>query len=298
MQSSPASHHFPLRSKYSPQHPVLRHPQSLFFPYCEGQVSHPDKITGKIVFFYILIFKFLERIQEDKRFWTEWLQAFPEFNLLLIPSRIKLWCLIGQLIPYSVWTNPCTSPFSHCILSSFIWCIIKIVLQLSISITMITLAVSYGLDDGGSILGRDREQFFLFSSPSTPALGPNPTSHKLGAGGSSAGIKRPGREADHSPSSSAEMKNTWSYTSIPPYVFIVWRLIKQRDAASWRSTTLSTRPTLSFTFITISFLPKILSCLRHNLPFLSTKRKHHLFIPSGYTYKSFVFSANDAILVQ
>jgi len=32
MESSPASCHFlPLRSKYSPQHPVLRHPQSMFF---------------------------------------------------------------------------------------------------------------------------------------------------------------------------------------------------------------------------------------------------------------------------
>jgi len=33
MQSSPVSHHFlPLKSKYSPQHPVLKHPQSIFFP--------------------------------------------------------------------------------------------------------------------------------------------------------------------------------------------------------------------------------------------------------------------------
>ena len=31
----------------------------------------------------------------------------------------------------------------------------------------------------------------------------------------SLGIKWPGREADHSPSSSAEVKNEWSYTSIP-----------------------------------------------------------------------------------
>jgi hypothetical protein len=31
----------------------------------------------------------------------------------------------------------------------------------------------------------------------------------------SLGIMWPGREADHSPSSSAEVKNEWSYTSIP-----------------------------------------------------------------------------------
>jgi hypothetical protein len=36
MQSSPASHHvLPLRSKHSPQSPVLKHPLSMFFPTCE-----------------------------------------------------------------------------------------------------------------------------------------------------------------------------------------------------------------------------------------------------------------------
>jgi hypothetical protein len=36
MQSSPTSRHYlPLRSKYSPQHPVLRHPQSTLLPKCE-----------------------------------------------------------------------------------------------------------------------------------------------------------------------------------------------------------------------------------------------------------------------
>jgi hypothetical protein len=32
----------------------------------------------------------------------------------------------------------------------------------------------------------------------------------------SLGVKQPGREADHSPPSSAEGKNAWSYTSTPP----------------------------------------------------------------------------------
>jgi len=34
-------------------------------------------------------------------------------------------------------------------------------------------------------------------------------------GGSYPGAKRPGREADHSTPSSAEVKNVWSYTSTP-----------------------------------------------------------------------------------
>jgi hypothetical protein len=45
----------------------------------------------------------------------------------------------------------------------------------------------------------------------------------------SLGVKRPRREADHSPPSSAEVKNAWSYTSTPPYVFIAWCLVKHRD---------------------------------------------------------------------
>jgi len=48
-------------------------------------------------------------------------------------------------------------------------------------------------------------------------------------GAISLGIKRPGREADHSPTSSAEDKNAWSYTSTPYYVFTAWCLVKHRD---------------------------------------------------------------------
>jgi hypothetical protein len=40
--------------------------------------------------------------------------------------------------------------------------------------------------------------------------------------------KRLGREADHSPPSSADVKNAWRYTSIPPYVSMEWCLIKDR----------------------------------------------------------------------
>jgi hypothetical protein len=43
------------------------------------------------------------------------------------------------------------------------------------------------------------------------------------------GVKQPGREADHSPPSSVEVKNIWSYTSTQPYVFMAWYLVKRKD---------------------------------------------------------------------
>jgi hypothetical protein len=45
----------------------------------------------------------------------------------------------------------------------------------------------------------------------------------------SLGVKWPGREADHLPPASAEIKNTWSYISTPQYVFMAWCLVKNMD---------------------------------------------------------------------
>jgi hypothetical protein len=48
----------------------------------------------------------------------------------------------------------------------------------------------------------------------------HPASYTMGTEVLFRGVKRPGLEADHSSPSSAEVKNEWSYTSTPPYVFI------------------------------------------------------------------------------
>jgi hypothetical protein len=45
--------------------------------------------------------------------------------------------------------------------------------------------------------------------------GVHPASYPMGTGALSLGVKRPGREAEHSPPSSAEVKNAWNYTSTP-----------------------------------------------------------------------------------
>jgi hypothetical protein len=69
------------------------------------------------------------------------------------------------------------------------------------------------------VLGFDSRQglgIFLFTTASRTALGPTQPPIQWVPGGLSLGVKRPGREADHSPPSSAEVKNAWSYTFTPP----------------------------------------------------------------------------------
>jgi hypothetical protein len=60
--------------------------------------------------------------------------------------------------------------------------------------------------------------------------GAHPASYPMGTRGSYPGGKAAGREADHSPPSSAEVKNAWSYTSTPQYAFMAWCLVKHRDS--------------------------------------------------------------------
>jgi hypothetical protein len=68
---------------------------------------------------------------------------------------------------------------------------------------------------GGSSPGTGWE-CFSFSIASRPALGPTQPLTQWVRGAVSLRIKRPWRNADHSPPSSAKVKNAWSYTSTLP----------------------------------------------------------------------------------
>jgi hypothetical protein len=57
---------------------------------------------------------------------------------------------------------------------------------------------------------------FLFTTMSRTVLGPTQPPIQWVPGALSLGVKWPGHEADHSPPSSAEVKNAWSCTSTPP----------------------------------------------------------------------------------
>jgi hypothetical protein len=76
---------------------------------------------------------------------------------------------------------------------------------------------SYGLDEF-----RQGQEIFLFSIAFRPALGPKQSPILWVSGPLSPGVMRPGREVDRSPPCSAEVKNTWIYISISPYVILAW----------------------------------------------------------------------------
>jgi hypothetical protein len=84
MQFSPASCHFILlRSKYSPQLPVLKLCSSLNV---RDQVSHPYK-TSKIIVLYILVFIFLDKHMGRYKI----LDCMKASSLLLMSSWMQFW---------------------------------------------------------------------------------------------------------------------------------------------------------------------------------------------------------------
>jgi hypothetical protein len=80
------------------------------------------------------------------------------------------------------------------------------------------MALGYGLDDRG-FESRQELGIFPFTTLSRPALGPTQPPIQWVPGAVSLGVKRPGRESDHSPPSSAEVKIVGSS-------FMAWYSVK------------------------------------------------------------------------
>jgi hypothetical protein len=71
--STVSCHVLYLRSKYSPQHIVLKHTQLMFFTHERDQVSHPYNRMSETSVLYILIFMcFGTTINYKKKTCTEW----------------------------------------------------------------------------------------------------------------------------------------------------------------------------------------------------------------------------------
>jgi hypothetical protein len=89
--------------------------------------------------------------------------------------------------------------------------------------------LDYGLYDRGSIQGKVNYGIFSLRYGAQTDSEAHPPFYLMGTETITLEVKRPGREADHSPPSSTETKNAWSYTSTHQYVFMTWCLVKHRD---------------------------------------------------------------------
>jgi hypothetical protein len=99
-------------------------------------------------------------------------------------------------------------------------------------------------------------RFFLFATTSRQALGPPQPPVQWVPGAFTPQVKQLGCEGDHSPPSSAKVKNAWSFTSTLQYVFMVWCCIKHRDNFT------STLPDcINFLFISFSVACSTLECI-------------------------------------
>jgi hypothetical protein len=87
---------------------------------------------------------------------------------------------------------------------------------LRVRFSAVGIATGHGLDDRG-VGVRVPVGTRIFSSPRRPdRLWDSPSLLSIASGGAlSPGVKRQGREADHSPPASAEVEKMWIYTFIP-----------------------------------------------------------------------------------
>jgi hypothetical protein len=96
------------------------------------------------------------------------------------------------------------------------------------------ITTGYRLDGQGAgvrvPVGQDFSLLYVVQSGSEA----HPASYPMVIGPLSPGVKRLGHEADHSPPSSAEVKNTWIYTSTPQNSsWCSAKLVKHRDTCTF-----------------------------------------------------------------
>jgi hypothetical protein len=148
---------------------------------------------------------------------TQPVKIFPSFygtqRFIIVYKRDRQWSL-----SWARWIQSTAShPFHSDILSVLRWN--EITYNNWEPWYLSGIALGYGLDDRG-FESRQGLGICLFTTASRPALGPRRLPIQWVAGALYLGIKRPGREPDQTPPSSAEFKNAWRYTSTPQYVFM------------------------------------------------------------------------------
>jgi hypothetical protein len=110
-------------------------------------------------------------------------------------------------------TSPCTDQNVIALFYNY-----DIVLRSAYSV--VCIATGYGLDGRGVEVQVPTGRRFSPLHVVQTGSGAHPASYPMCTAGHYPGVKRPRCEAHHSAPTSAEVKNSWIYTSTPPYVFM------------------------------------------------------------------------------
>jgi hypothetical protein len=143
-----------------------------------------------------------------------YIMTFRCMSLDLNLSRLLPWhssCFLH--LPCMRLLPRCTNIWKFSILLCYIYIYIYIYIRVGIATGYRLDSRKVGVWRGGKI--------FLHSMSSRLALGPTQPPIEWVLRTLSPGVKRLGREADHSPPTSAEVKNMWICTSTPPWAFMV-----------------------------------------------------------------------------
>jgi hypothetical protein len=106
--------------------------------------------------------------------------------------------------------------------------LLNLSLTLILSEIIISICLQRATGWTSGILGFDSRQGLeiIFTTASRMALGPTQPPIQWLIETLFLGVKRPGRESDHSPTSSAEVKNALIISPLPQYVFTAWCWVK------------------------------------------------------------------------
>jgi hypothetical protein len=102
----------------------------------------------------------------------------------------------------------------------FFWRLGKAKLSLFLISSVVGIATGYGLDRGVGVGVPVRARIFFLHVVQTGSVSNQPPIQWI-PGALSKVVKRPWREADHSPPGSAEVQKIWIYKSTTPYAFVV-----------------------------------------------------------------------------
>jgi hypothetical protein len=113
----------------------------------------------------------------------------------------------------------CQESLKHILSDILLECQNRICRCLLTLLILVYIATSFQQYNPSSIPSKDKSHL-IFTTSSSPALGPTQPPMQWVSWALFPGVKRPGREADHSSPTNSVVKKLWIYTSTPSYAFM------------------------------------------------------------------------------